>query len=190
MSGAKRPISRLWRNFMWGILCLSLAACVNLMDLQPQPVDPPPPASTQHVEDAAKSIPTTQPAVTPEPSPTASPEPLPEPTATPDPTVIAEGVAIYRANYCGVCHELAAANTRGTFAPNHNQVGLMAEQHIASPGYTRHATTPAEYLLESLVDPQAYTVDGYQMTMHPMPAFTHLSEEHLNALVQMLLLQR
>lgn len=96
---------------------------------------------------------------------------------------------MYRANYCGVCHQLAAAGTRGTFGPSHAGMGKIAAERIADSTYGGDATTPAEYIAESILVPTAYFVPGYAATAHPMPSFAHLPEADIAALVDLLLAQ-
>ena len=103
---------------------------------------------------------------------------------------IQAGVDVYLANYCGLCHTLTVAGTKGVFGPQHDHIGTIAAERIADPAYTGRAGTPAEYLYESLVDPRAYVFAEYKLTRHPMPAFSHLSEADLRALVVMLLAQQ
>jgi mono/diheme cytochrome c family protein len=164
------------------------------------------------------NVPTLTPISTAAPASTNSPTPLPtalaaptitlaltntltaEPSATLAPAspidnaaseeVIAYGLKVYTEQYCGVCHRLDAADTAGMFGPTHNHFGTVAEGRIKDPGYTGQATTAAEYIRESIVDPGAYYVAGYEQSRQHMPAFTHLSEAELNALVQMLLQQK
>jgi len=66
----------------------------------------------------------------------------------------------------------------------------IAEQRFQAPGYAGSATTPAEYIRESIVSPNTYLVPGYEVTNHHMPAYTHLEEGDIDALVQMLLNQK
>lgn len=106
-----------------------------------------------------------------------------------DPALIAQGVEVYRSRYCGICHSLTVANTRGTFAPNHDHVATHAQEHLADPGYSGSATTVEAYLMESLLEPQRYFVPGYELSPHAMPTFSHLSDEELIALVAMLATQ-
>lgn len=101
----------------------------------------------------------------------------------------AHGIAVYRANYCGVCHELPAAETRGTFGPTHGGMGATAAERLLDPAYGGAATTPAEYLAESIVQPSVYLVAGYATSAHPMPSFAHLPEADIAALVELLLAQ-
>jgi len=99
------------------------------------------------------------------------------------------GLEIYRKQYCGICHQSTAAGTAGTFGPSHDGMGAIAEQRLQEANYQGTATTAAEYLHESLIDPQRYIVPTYELSPHRMPAYTHLSEPELAALVQWLLQQ-
>lgn len=103
-----------------------------------------------------------------------------------DTTLIDRGVEVYRSQYCGVCHQLTAANTRGTFGPGHDAAALNAGAHITDPAYTGQATTVEGYLRESLLEPDVYFVPGYVTSSHRMPPFGHLPPEDIDALVYML----
>ncbi len=102
---------------------------------------------------------------------------------------LAPGITVYRTNYCGVCHELPAAETRGTFGPTHAGMGATAAERLLDPAYGGAATTPAEYIAESILLPSAYLVPGYATSAHPMPSFAHLPEADIAALVELLLAQ-
>ena len=106
-----------------------------------------------------------------------------------DPAQLAAGLAVYRAQYCGVCHMLDAAETRGTFGPTHNGMGQLAVEHLQDVNYRGAATNAAEYIRESIVEPQAYIVPGYAATSHRMPSYAHLDAASLEALVLFLLAQ-
>lgn len=106
-----------------------------------------------------------------------------------DSELVEKGMAVYRAQYCGTCHQLSAAGTTGTFGPSHDGAVSMAQEHLQDPRYGGEAATIAEYLYESLVDPRAYFVEGYVGSSHSMPQYTHLSEEELQALVALLMAQ-
>jgi cytochrome c2 len=169
---------------------LGLSAC--------QPVQPAPEIATatagvQTVSSEATPAATAAPAdvatptatVTVEPATTPTTEPTVAPAAAPtaDPALMAAGLAVYRAQYCGVCHELAAAGTTGTFGPSHNGLAATAAARIVSQGYSGSATTPAEYIYESIVTPERYIVPDYTMTSHRMPPYGHLPAADLEALV-------
>jgi mono/diheme cytochrome c family protein len=113
-----------------------------------------------------------------------------DPAETVSAVALAAGIAVYRQQYCGVCHRLDAAETRGTFGPSHNGVAVAAVSHLADPTYVGTATTIAEYLYESIVSPEVHVVAGYAATPHRMPAFAHLPAEDIDALVYLLLHQK
>lgn len=115
---------------------------------------------------------------------------VPEEPLVPTAELIATGLAVYRAQYCGVCHILDAAETQGTFGPTHNGMGVTAAQRILDPTYTGKARSAAEYLRESIVDPPIYIVPGYSMSSHRMPVYTHLPAADIEALTALLLAQR
>lgn len=75
------------------------------------------------------------------------------------------------------------------FGPSHSDIAAVAAQRITDPHYTGQATTPAEYIRESIVDPSRYFVESYASSAHPMPAYTHLTDHQIEALVQFLLQQ-
>lgn len=107
-----------------------------------------------------------------------------------NPALIEAGLAIYRAQYCGVCHTLDAAETRGTFGPTHNGIGTTAAQRLQDGTYHGPATTAADYIHESIVDPQVYMTPGYATTSHRMPSYAHLDAQSLDALVAFLFAQK
>jgi hypothetical protein len=61
-----------------------------------------------------------------------------------------------------------------------------AEQRIHAPNYTGKAKTAAEYIRESIVEPKAYVVEGYEHVRFDMASFAYLSEHEVDALVQFL----
>jgi len=109
------------------------------------------------------------------------------PTEAADPALLAAGLAAYHANYCGVCHTLAKAETTGTFGPPHNGLAAVVAGHLSDGTYQGAAKSPAEYVHESIINPQAYIAPGYATTSHRMPSYAHLDEATLNALVVFLL---
>jgi len=109
------------------------------------------------------------------------------PAPAADPALLAAGLAAYHANYCGVCHTLDKAETRGTFGPTHNGLAATVAQFFADGTYHGAAKTPAEYVHESIVNPQAFIVPGYATTSHRMPSYSRLDDATINALVAFLL---
>ena len=114
----------------------------------------------------------------------------PAPVPTADMQVIAQGKQLYQSLACNSCHGLEAVGSVRTYAPSHNHMAVMAEQRIHTTGYTGKATTAADYIRESIVDPKAYIVPGYEHIRFSMPSFAHLSERDVDALVQFLLQQQ
>lgn len=106
-----------------------------------------------------------------------------------DPQILAQGQALYQTLACDSCHALDAVGSTRTYAPTHNHLRATAAARILAADYTGHATTAAEYIHESIVDPKAYVVAGYEKLRFGMAAYDHLSERELNALVQFLLQQ-
>lgn len=103
-----------------------------------------------------------------------------------DLALLERGRDVYSEQYCGVCHQLTALDAHGAFAPSHDHVGTIATQRIRDARYGGSATTPAEYLRESLVQPGVYLAPGYEMAKPPMPSYAHLPPQDLDALVYLL----
>jgi cytochrome c2 len=104
-----------------------------------------------------------------------------------DPALVAAGLEAYHAYYCGVCHTLDKAETKGTFGPPHNGLAARVANYFVDGTYKGAARNPAEYVHESLVDPQVFIVPGYATTSHRMPNYSYLDDATLNALVAFLL---
>jgi mono/diheme cytochrome c family protein len=89
------------------------------------------------------------------------------------------GRQIFVAAGCGSCHELAKAGTNGTTGPSLDDLASAAGQR--EPG-----TSAEEYVEQSLVDPDAFVVEGFQPGV--MPSFEgRLSERQIQTLVDYLL---
>jgi cytochrome c2 len=89
------------------------------------------------------------------------------------------GRQIFVAAGCGSCHELAKAGTNGATGPSLDDLASAAGQR--EPG-----TSPEEYAEQSLVDPDAFVVEGFQPGV--MPSFEgRLSERQIQTLVDYLL---
>lgn len=173
------------------VLMLGLAACQPVRPVAE--VTPAAEGAMQQVAVVVTVESTATPTLTPMPTPTVEPTlaPIADPTADPvaDPVLMAAGLAVYRAQYCGVCHELAAAGTTGTFGPSHNGLGATADARLVAADYTGAAATPAEYIYESIVTPELYIVPTYALTSHRMPPYGHLPAADLAALVAFLAAQ-
>ncbi len=121
-----------------------------------------------------------------------SPE-LAEQMATPTPAappgegdVAARAREIFIQQGCLGCHALASVpGAVGAVGPPLDNLGQTAAERIADPAYTGSATTPEEYIRESILDPSAFVVSGYQDVM-PKNFGELLSEEEVDILVQFL----
>ncbi len=70
------------------------------------------------------------------------------------------GSEIFSGKGCADCH----ASER---CPNLDGIGTRADQRIKAEGYQGTAANGAEYLVESLHEPKAYIVEGFQPVMPP-----------------------
>ena len=100
------------------------------------------------------------------------------------------GKTVYLKSYCGICHSLTAAGTRGIFGPSHDHIATTAAKRIVEPGYKGDAHTPVEYVRESILKPAVYVSPGVGNASHPMPPFTQLNQTDLEALVYFLMQQK
>lgn len=93
------------------------------------------------------------------------------------------GMAVYKEQYCGICHQLDSAGTRGQFGPSHNGMGALAAARLNDPKYRGTATDIYAYLYESIIKPEAYYVENFAMSTHPMPSYQHIPRDDLEALI-------
>src|SRR6266849_5894878 len=71
----------------------------------------------------------------------------------------------YGKGTCALCHEIGK---KGERCPDLAGVGARAETRIKEEGYHGKATSGAEYIVESVMDPTVYVVEGYQPSMPPV----------------------
>ena len=95
----------------------------------------------------------------------------------------ARGLAVYKEQYCGVCHQLDSAGTRGIFGPPHNDMANLAAARIQDPAYSGTAADIYAYLYESIVEPDVDYVEGFALSQHRMPTYRHIPDEDLEALI-------
>jgi len=89
------------------------------------------------------------------------------------------GEQIFIAAGCGGCHQLSKAGSTGNIGPSLNQLASAA-------GSREKGKSAEQYVHESIVDPEAYTVSGFGKGV--MPSYDgKLTEKQLDALVQYLL---
>jgi cytochrome c oxidase subunit II len=88
------------------------------------------------------------------------------------------GEQIFTAAGCAGCHTFAPAGSNATIGPNLNELAELA-------GERRPGTSGEEYVRESLLDPGAFTVEGFG---NVMPGYEgKLEDEQLQALIDYLL---
>jgi mono/diheme cytochrome c family protein len=89
------------------------------------------------------------------------------------------GEQIFIAGGCGGCHELAKAGTNGNIGPSLDDLASVA-------GDMEPGTSAEEYVRQSIVDPDAFIVEGFQPGV--MPSFQgRLNDRQVQALVDYLL---
>jgi mono/diheme cytochrome c family protein len=94
---------------------------------------------------------------------------------------IASGQQIYISIGCAGCHAIDGVS-EGVVGPNLTQIGEVAA--------TREDGVSAEdYIRESILNPNAYVVDGYQPNIMPQNYGDQLSNRELDDLVEFLLVQ-
>ncbi len=71
----------------------------------------------------------------------------------------------YGKGTCALCHEIGK---KGERCPDLAGVGERAETRLKEERYKGKATNGAEYLVESVMEPTAYVVEGYQPSMPPV----------------------
>jgi mono/diheme cytochrome c family protein len=88
------------------------------------------------------------------------------------------GEQIFTAAGCAACHTLGKAGASGNIGPNLDELAAQAGN--------RTDASPEEYTTEAILDPDAFTVDGFQPGV--MPAYEgRLNEKQVQALVEYLL---
>ncbi len=88
------------------------------------------------------------------------------------------GEQIFTAAGCGACHTFGKAGTNANIGPNLDELAAQAGN--------RTDLSAEEYTAESILNPDAFTVDGFQAGV--MPAYEgRLSEKQTQALVEYLL---
>jgi cytochrome c oxidase subunit II len=87
------------------------------------------------------------------------------------------GAAVFKNNQCGACHTLAAAGASATTGPDLGKLPALAQK----------AGKPlADFVRQSIVDPNAYIAPGYPKNVMPQTFGKSLSKQQLDVLVQYL----
>jgi mono/diheme cytochrome c family protein len=89
------------------------------------------------------------------------------------------GEQIYTAAGCGSCHTLGKAGTNSNVGPSLDDLASVA-------GEREQGTSAEDYMRQSLLEPDAFVVDGFQPGV--MPSFEgRLSDKQIQALTEYLL---
>jgi cytochrome c oxidase subunit 2 len=118
----------------------------------------------------------------------AAEETGPEAVATPpgqgnvDEEGVLEGRNLFIQLGCGGCHTLEDAGAVGSVGPILDGIGLTAEGRLAE-------MDAEEYIRQSILNPDAYIVEGYDSGLMPANNTDRLSDGEVETLVQYLLAQ-
>lgn len=106
--------------------------------------------------------------------------PTPTPSAADAADPVVRGRAVYDASGCGGCHTIEGISA-GAVGPPLTNIGTVAGTRI-------DGLSAEEYIHQSIVDPSAYLVEGYDDLMIKTFADT-ITDEQLSDLIQFLLAQ-
>lgn len=99
------------------------------------------------------------------------------------PADAAHGEALATEKGCVACHVTAPVGPAWMAEPG---IGSHAATRLTDPGYTGTATTPEQYIFESIVLPDVYVVPDFQPTM-PKDFGTQLSLQDVADLIAYLM---
>lgn len=88
---------------------------------------------------------------------------------------------------CTACHVAAEVGPAWPAKDGEPGVGTRAEQRIVDPGYTGQATTPEQYLFESIVNTNDYIVAGFAANIMPNNYAIQLTDQDMADLIAYLL---
>ena len=85
---------------------------------------------------------------------------LPPTQASDVPGDAVKGAALFKQLPCSSCHDAVHPFPGGDVCPNLGNIATEAGRILRAPDYKGKAKTPAEYIRESIMDPNAYIVGG------------------------------
>lgn len=98
----------------------------------------------------------------------------PQPGQTQPPAI--DGRSVFLTKGCTSCHSLAGVSTTGQIGPNLTGLADRAGDRL-------EGLEAEDYIRQSILDPEAFVVDGFSPLMPTLP----LDTEELDALVEFLL---
>lgn len=99
-----------------------------------------------------------------------------------------ESLGASEAPGCITCHSLTPSEVK--VGPSHSDVARRAGQIIESPDYHGQAQTAAEYLRESILEPDAHVVEGFEPGVMYARFAEVLTDQQVDDLVAFLLTLR
>jgi mono/diheme cytochrome c family protein len=99
----------------------------------------------------------------------------------------AAGEALAVSQACTACHIDAPTGPSWLPAGDQPGIGDRASERITDPTYTGIASTPEQYLLESIVDPNIHIVDGFTASIMPQTYGGTLTSQNAADLIAYLL---
>jgi mono/diheme cytochrome c family protein len=95
---------------------------------------------------------------------------------------VAAGRVVFTKYGCGACHILEDANAGGVVGPSLNGIGSTAAARV-------DGVNAVDYIRTSIIDTDAYVVEGYPPGVMPADFGELMTEEELDILVEYLLSQ-
>lgn len=80
---------------------------------------------------------------------------------------------------CTACHVLAPTGPAWPATASQPGIGTRAAERITDPNYTGKATSPEQYLFESVVDPNVYLVSGFSANIMPGNYGSQLTDQDM-----------
>jgi mono/diheme cytochrome c family protein len=99
----------------------------------------------------------------------------------------ANGEALATSQGCTACHISTPTGPAWLASGGEPGIGTRAAQRIESPGYTGSATTPEQYLFESIVLPDVHIVEGFSAGLMPQTYGETLTEQDVADLIAYLM---
>lgn len=88
-----------------------------------------------------------------------------------------KGESVFASQACAACHQVTG--TAAPVCPNLSAIGNQAATIIEEAGYAGQATSGLQYLNESIVNPGAFIVSGFNDGVMPNNFATTLSQEQI-----------